>query len=156
MKKYLNFSSVLFIILFSLFQLSCKYTDVEIGEIKDVNLGKIESENISLRISVPVKNPNNYKITIVKYNLSVKINNQNFESLANNENIVIPKRYQGDLSIPITLKTTGVLNFQTLRTLYKIFSQKKVAVEAHGTINLKVFLISKKIKIEEKRTIYIN
>ena len=89
MKKYLNLSSVIFIILLSLIHLNCKYNDVEIGDIKDISLKKIESENISINISVPVRNPNNYKITIVKYNLSVKINNQNFELSGNNKNIII-------------------------------------------------------------------
>ena len=155
MKKYLKINGLLFIILLSLFQLSCKYNDVLIGDIKDFKLGKIESKNISVNISVPVTNPNNYKITITKYNLTVIINKQKFELVETNKNIVIPKQYKGDLSIPVVLKTSGVLNFQTLRTIYKIFSQKKIDVDTSGTIKVRVLIISKKIKIDEKRTIYI-
>ena len=155
MKKYLKINGLLFIILLSLFQLSCKYNDVLIGDIKDFKLGKIESKNISVKISVPVTNPNNYKITITKYNLTVIINKQKFELVETNKNIVIPKQYKGDLSIPVVLKTSGVLNFQTLRTIYKIFSQKKIDVDTSGTIKVRVLIISKKIKIDEKRTIYI-
>ena len=153
MKKYLNFKGLLFIILLSLFQVSCNYNDVTISDIKDVKLEKINADNISLTITVPIVNPNNFKINITKYDLLIKINNQEFQLVEVKRNIRIPKKFNGTISFPIKLKSNKVLSLKTLTNLYRLFSSKKAEIEVEGTIKIRVLLIPKKININEKRTV---
>jgi len=151
MRKKIKSAYLLVIILFGL--LSCNTKDVNIGDIEDVKLGKINSDNISLNITVPINNPNNFKIKITKYNLVVKINKQVFKLIENNKNIVISRKFNGTISFPIELKSEKVLSFKTIRTLYKLFTSKKAEIEVIGTIKVKVMCIPKKIQIKEKRTV---
>ncbi len=153
MKKYLNFTGLLFIILLSLFQVSCNYNDVVISDIKDVKLEKINADNISLNITVPIVNPNSFKINITKYNLLIKINNQEFQLVEVKRNIRIPKKFNGTISFPIKLKSNKVFSLKTLTNLYRLFSSKKAEIEVVGTIKIRVLLIPKKININEKRTV---
>ncbi len=153
MKKYLNFTGLLFIILLSLFQVSCNYSGVVISDIKDVKLEKINADNISLNITVPIVNPNSFKINITKYNLLIKINNQEFQLVEVKRNIRIPKKFNGTISFPIKLKSNKVFSLKTLTNLYRLFSSKKAEIEVVGTIKIRVLLIPKKIKINEKRTV---
>ncbi|MCF6365370.1 MAG: LEA type 2 family protein [Bacteroidales bacterium] len=151
MRKKIKSTYLLVIILFGL--LSCNTKDVNIGDIKDVKLGGINSDNISLNITVPISNPNNFKIKIKKYNLTLKINNQTFKLIENNKNIVISRKFNGTISFPIKLKSEKLFNLKTVKTLYQLFSSKKAEIEIIGTIKIKVMCIPKKIQIKEKRTV---
>lgn len=153
MKKYLNFSGLLFVIILSLLQLSCNSDDIEIGDIKNVKLEGIKSDHISLNITVPISNPNNFKILIRKYNLIVKINNQEFKLVETKKNIKIPKKFNGTISFPIKLKSNKVFSIKTIANLYKLFSSKKAEIKVIGTIKVRVLMIPKKININEKSTV---
>jgi len=153
MKFFLHFKTLLFIIIIGITFVSCNYKDVEIANIEKIKLGKIKSNYISLDTRILINNPNNYKIKIKKYNLDVVVNKQNFKMVEADANIIIPKKYNGTISVPITMKSKDLLNFRTITTMYKLFTSKKVDVETHGTISIKFLFFSKKIKINEKKTI---
>lgn len=156
MKKKLNFLGLLLVILLSLFQYNCNSEDVSIGDIKKIKLGKINSDNISLTVNVPVVNPNFFKIKITEYDLTIKINNQSFKLAENKKNIVIPRKYRGTIPFSIKLKSQKVFSLNTIRALYKLFKSKKAEIEVLGTIKVRVLLIPKKIQVKEKRTVSFN
>ncbi len=153
MRKYLNFTGLLIIILFSFIQFSCNSDEIKVGDLEQVKLEKISSDHIFLNIAVPIVNPNNFKITITKYNLLIKLNNQEFQLAEFKKNIKIPKQFNGTIPFPVKLKSNNVLSFRTIANLYQLFSSKKANIEIEGSIKIRVLLIPKKINIKEKRTI---
>lgn len=132
---------------------SCNYKDVEVVNIDKVKLGKIKSDYITLDTKIRINNPNNYKIKIAKYDLDIIINKQSFRMTEPNADIVVPKKYSGTISVPVTMKSKDVLSFRTITTMYKLFTSKKVNVEANGTVSIKFLIFSKKIKVNEKKSI---
>ncbi len=155
MKIFLNFKRLLFIILIGITFTSCTYKDVELVGVEDIKLGSMKNGTISLNTLVKIKNPNSYKIKIESYNLDIIVNNQTFQLIEENANINIPKNYLGTINIPVSLKSKGLLNFRTIGTVSKIFSSKKIDVDAKGIIGAKFFIFTKKIKVDKKTTLNI-
>ena len=153
MKFFLHFKTLFLIILIGVTFTSCTYKDIEIVNIEKVKLGKVKSDYISLDTKVKINNPNNYKIKIAKYDLDIIINKQSFKITEPNANIIIPKKYKGTISVPVTMKSKDVLSFRTITTIYKLFTSKKLDIEANGIVNLKFLIFSKKIKVNEKQSI---
>jgi len=153
MKFFLHFKTLFLIILIGVTFTSCTYKDIEIVNIEKVKLGKVKSDYISLDTKVKINNPNNYKIKIAKYDLDIIINKQSFKITEPNANIIIPKKYKGTISVPVTMKSKDVLSFRTITTIYKLFTSKKLDIEANGIVNLKFLIFSKKIKVNEKKSI---
>ena len=153
MKLFSHIKTLLIIILIGITFTSCNYKEVEIFEVKNITLGKIKADNISLNTTIHIKNPNNYKIKITKYDLDVKLHNQTFKIKDDNANILIPKKFDGIIKVPLKLKSQKVLSFSTLATMYKVFSAKSIDIGAKGTVSAKLFLFKKKIKVDEQKTI---
>ncbi len=155
MRFFLNLKSLFFIILIGVTFTSCSYKNIEVLNIEKVNLGKIKSDYITLDAKLKIKNPNNYKIKISKYDLNIAVNKQDFKMLETNANIIVPKKFEGIISVPVTMKSKSVLSFRTISTIYKIFTSKKLDVEAKGHVKIKFLFFSKKIKIDETKSIDI-
>lgn len=153
MKNFSYIKTLILIIVLSITFSSCSYKQIEIVEIENVSLGNIKSDNISLNTTVHIKNPNNYKINIAKYDLDIKLHKQLFKIKDDNANISIPKKFDGSIKVPLKLKSKKLLSFTTLATMYKVFAAKSITVEAKGTVSAKLFLFKKKIKVDEKKTI---
>ena len=153
MIKHLKIKNFILLISFSILITSCKYQDIAVGEIQSVDLNKINKEKIIINILIPVKNPNNYKIKIKDYDIDIDINGQNFEVLELDNKIIITKRYDGLITVPVSLSKKGIISFKTIRAVYQILSKKKIHIKAKGYVNVKVLFITKKIIIDEKRTI---
>ena len=153
MKLFSQIKTLLIIIIIGITFTSCNYKQVEIVEVENVTLGKIKSDNISLNTTIHIKNPNNYKINIAKYDLDIKLHKQTFNLKDDNANIQIPKKFDGTIKVPLKLKSQKVLSFSTLATMYKAFSAKNIYIEAKGTVSAKLFLFKKKIKVDEQKTI---
>jgi len=153
MRFFSHLKILLFIILIGITFTSCTYKDIEVVNIENVKLGKIKSDYISLDTKVRINNPNNYKIKIAKYDLDIIVNKQSFKLAETNADIIIPKKYKGTVSVPVTMKSKDVLSFRTIATMYKLFTSKKLDIEANGTVNIKFLFFSKKIKVNEKKSI---
>lgn len=153
MRFFLHLKILFFIILIGITFSSCTYKDVEIVKVENIKLGKIKTDFVSFNANIHIKNPNNYKIKVSKYDLDIKVNNQNFKMLEPDANILIPKKYDGNISVPLTMKSKEVLSFRTITTLYKLFTSKKIELEAKGNVSLKFLFFSKKIKVSESKTI---
>ncbi len=155
MKKQTLKNNLIFLILIIITFSACNYKDIEIKDIKDVKLGKTNSKEINLNVLVEINNPNNYKIKISKFDFDIKINGQSFELYEDNADIKIPENFSGTIPVSITLTKYGhgIFSLQSLLIIGKIIAKRSVNLEAEGFVKAKIFLISKKIYVIEKRTI---
>ena len=155
MKNHTNKNNLIFLIITIVFFTSCKYQDVEIIDFKDLKLGKTNTKEINLNTLIEINNPNNYKIKIRKYHFDIKINGQTFKLSDNNADITIPKRFNSTLAVSFKLTKVerGIFSLQSLLTFGEIIAKRSANVEVQGFIQAGIFLVSKKIHINEKRTV---
>jgi|GEM_PF-3113877 LEA14-like dessication related protein len=154
MKNYLKTALMSLIIILGFLQTGCQYENIKIGDIKEVKTNQIKSDKIDLTVPLPIINPNPFRIVITKYNLLIKVNKQSFKLVEQNKNIIIPKKFNGIIEMPLILKSEGLLNLKTIKNLYEIFSKKQAEIEIEGVLGIRILLIPKKIDIQEKRIIY--
>lgn len=153
MKKHLKIHNFILLLTLIMIISSCKFQNIEIGEIKNVSVDKISNERIIINLPVFIKNPNNFKIKLKSYDLDIKINGHKFNILESDNKVVIPKKFEGFITIPLVIDSEGMLSFNTIKTVLKIIKQKQFELDAKGHIKVSVFPLSKKIEINEKRKI---
>ena len=158
MKKHSNKNNLIFLFLTIIFLSGCKYQDIEIKDIKSLKLGKTNTKEINLSASIDVNNPNNYKIKIIKYDFDIKINGQEFKLYKDNVGINIPKKFNGNIpvSIKLTKKGQGILSIKSLILIGKIVKNRSINIEVKGYVKAGMFIVSKKIPVNKKRTIKLS
>ena len=155
MKNHTNKNNLIFLILTIIFFTSCKYQDVEIIDIKDIKLGKINTKEINLNAVIEINNPNNSKIKISKYEFDIKINGQSFQLSEEYADIKIPKRFKGSIliSFKLTKIEQGIFSLSSLLSFSKIIAKRSANIEVQGYVKAGIFLVSKKIPVDEKRSV---
>jgi len=154
----MNKNNLILMILIFLFSTGCRYDDIEITDVKNVKLGKTTTKEVNIKAVIELKNPNNYKIKLKKYDLDVKINGREFKVKDDNLGIKIPGKYSG--TIPVSVKLTkynnGIFSFDNLLLFAEIIKNRSVELEAHGYFRAGVFIMSKSINVNQKRTVKFN
>ena len=158
MKNHLHKKNLFTAILLLSVLSSCTYKDVEFIDIEDIEIKESSVKKIPITIKLKVDNPNTYKIKIQSYNIRLSIKQIDFIALDNDSKIIIPARFKGTIPIDISLKPElkGIFSLKTLLLINDIIKKNSVQVDAKGYIKAKVFLISKKIEVDEKRIIKLN
>jgi len=62
--KQISFYSILFVV-FSSITGCFTYKEVEVVKVTDINIKDFSTEGINLEVGMQIKNPNNYKISVV-------------------------------------------------------------------------------------------
>jgi len=155
MKKHLYLKNLFLPIIFVLILTSCKYKDVDIVKIEDIQIKEKGIKKISLTIKIQINNPNNYKIKVTSYNIKLSIKEIDFVTANPDSKIIIPANYKGIIPVSFTLKPNirGIFSIKSLLLIAEIINKKSIQIIATGNVKLKVFLFTKNIQIDEKRTI---
>lgn len=158
MKKHLQIKNLFFPILIILTLSSCKYKEVEIVEIEEIILKESGIKKIPLTIKIQVNNPNNYKIKVTSYNIKLSIKEIDFVTAEHDSKIVIPADYKGTIPVTFTLEPNirGLFSIKSLLLIAEIINKNSIQFDATGYFVIKIFLFSKKIHVNEKRTIKLN
>ncbi len=131
---------------------SCNaYKSVNIGDVSNVNFKGMVDNKISLELSVPVTNPNGYKIKIKDMDLDVTINGKYLGKMKNTNEIVIPSKSDEIQVFPVDIHVSNLLT--SMSSLYKIRKSKSFEMQIEGKIKVKAFLNSKTIEVSEKQSV---
>lgn len=136
-----------FITLFSLFFLtSCfDYEDVDFKGVDNFSLVDKSADNITVRLDLRVKNPNNYNIKIKKSSLDIFINGNKAGKTKMKDDIVLKKGVEG--VYPIYLKTNGKEILSSMGSLGSLLTGS-LKVRIKGNVKAKVYGIGKKFPID--------
>ena len=127
---------------------SCNaYKSVNIGDVSNVNFKGMVDNKISLELSVPVTNPNNYKIKIKDMDLDVTINGKYLGKMKNANEIVIPSKSDEVQVFPVDIHVSNLLT--SMSSLYKMRKAKSFEMQIEGKIKVKALLKSKTIEVSE-------
>jgi LEA14-like dessication related protein len=138
---------VLFIALYS-----CNaYKSVDIGDVSNVNFKGMVDNKISIELSIPVTNPNGYKIKIKEMDLDVTINGKYLGKMKNSSEIVIPSKSDEVQVFPVDIHVSNLLT--SMSSLYKMRKAKSFEMQIEGKIKVKAFLNSKTIEVSEIQSV---
>ncbi len=145
MRSFLN---SFFLIVISLAVLtSCDYSDVEIVDVGEFNLQEISGSGATLKASLRVHNPNDYKIKVKSTDAEIFINGTMAGEADLVREIVIPANFNDYLETEIEAKFSGG-SVMMLPIALQVSMGKPIEIKVKGTIKARSGLISKKVDFE--------
>lgn len=124
-----------------------KLEELKIGEIKNVQMKGLNNNLITLQITVPIENPNPYRLKIKSGDLKVFVNNNEVGKIKQMENLVISAKSSKDYSVKIVVEITNLTG--GLASAYQLVQGNNADIRLSGKIKVQSFLYFKTIEIED-------
>src|SRR6056297_1741908 len=147
----MNVKRIIIIFLLFPFLSSCLTKEsVEIGDIQELQIDAVERNTVYMRISLPIENPNKYKISIEEIHLDFSLDDDHLGTLSSNKKIEIPAQskelHQFEMELELKNAFLGALS------LVQQFSKKNAEVNIEGWVNAKALLVRKKIPVSKSQS----
>jgi LEA14-like dessication related protein len=143
--KNLFFLSILFLIVTS----CANFEEPEFISSDGVKMGEMEGKKISLTADVKVSNPNWFSIKIKPSNLDVYIENQYMGKIYLEKKVKMKAKKESTLSMELRAELAD----GAMITALKYANKENVKVHLIGKVKGGVWIFSKKIAIDETKTI---
>ena len=145
MKKYLS----LLLLLTPLLLCSClSYKEIELGDVTNVKLEKGNNGGADIKVSIPVKNPNNYKIKVKAIEADLFVNNKKIGKITLNKKVVLPKNSELNQDFYLNTQLSNILS-----AVPTLLFGGEINLKVNGYIKGKVFIVSHKFPIEAEKKI---
>lgn len=140
----------------TLFLSGCfKYEDIELKEVKNVELKSIKDNNLDLEIEIELYNPNSYKVKVSKADLDVHINTLYLGHSKLSETIEIPAEASSKKVVKLTTELSDEFNKELPGLLTQaLFSGLKLKVD--GKITGKAKWLSHTFDIHHEEKLNLN
>ena len=147
LKKLLN--AWLFILI-AFFSIGCmEYREVEVIEVSDVGIKSITLTGIEIGVSMQIKNPNNYDISIVDSDLALFAEGKKVGNAHVIEKIKIPKKSNKIHRFTVQSNTADIVS-NAIPLLMSLMSKDVLAVQITGDIKAKAKGLSKRFPVDFK------
>lgn len=138
------------------FLTSCEeYKNIEVGEIKGINLIELGSQKISLDVLLQIENSNHINFRIAGVDLDVIVNNEYLGKITSVREVLILKKSNAVYSFPIEVEYTGTNILKGAFTVISMVAEKKIELRIKGFFKVKSFLFSRKINVEESNVVVL-
>lgn len=132
---------------------SClQYKEVTYSGVKDVAIQSFENNELKLKITVKVNNPNSYKIRLTKGKFNIKSDDIELGSFDLSEKTVIPAETLGDVDVFVSTKFKSLFSPKLLGLMAKVKSNQ-IPITVEGYVIAKAKIFSKKVKFNKSENI---
>ncbi|GAB4299926.1 MAG: hypothetical protein Kow0068_23350 [Marinilabiliales bacterium] len=131
--------------------ISCKIQEVNIGNVKNIEMHDIDQNKMSLQLDIPIKNQNNFKFKITKVNLDVTLNNNNLGKVKRLNKITVPAKSNQVHSFILEVKYKDLM--KNPFSMLGGFLKNRAEIQIDGYVKVRAFLfVTKKFEIHENST----
>jgi LEA14-like dessication related protein len=127
------------------------YKEVEVQEVLEVKIIEFDSDGADCEITMTVKNPNGYKISLTESAVELFFEGKFLGNVELTEQLVLPKR---SLS---TVKLKCLADYESLQSVMgnfiTILFKSEYVMEGKGYVRGRALLVSKKFPVEFKERI---
>ncbi len=134
-----------FITLCLFFQGCCMVMPLEIGDIHEIRIKKIELNCITMDLKVSIKNPNNFTVQIQELDLDMKLNSLKCGKLKLLNELAIASKSDTTIDLPVQVTINDF--FTGALSLLSIMSNDSVYVVLDGDVAVKAFGISRRLQL---------
>jgi len=146
-QSFLKSKHLLFLLSGLLIFASCSYEDVEVRNVTDVKIKKLDKEGISFTADLEIVNPNGYPIKITETNADLYLEGNKAGKAILEKKVVIPSHFNDVVEVQVRADFDGG-SLQLLPIIIGAAMSKKVDLQAKGYIRAKSFVISQKIDFD--------
>lgn len=146
-------TSLFSLILLVFLSASCiTYKDVELKGTNGFNVDSFSKEEVRLRLTVTVENPNNYNIKVKKGDLDLFVSGKKAGKAKLAESIVLRKNETADYDV-VVITSLKELGSGGLMTLAGGALSGSIPIRVKGWVKAKAFGIGKKFEIDERENV---
>ena len=131
---------------------SCKVSEVNVGDVKNVQIQDMDKNKMCLQLDLPIENTNNFKFKITKVNLEVTLNQSSLGKVKKFNKVTVPANSNQVHSFIFEIQYKDLMNntFSLIGGLLK----NRADIKIDGYIKVRAFMfISKKIDIHEDNSV---
>ena len=140
--------SIFAIALIQLFLLSaCSYEDVEISDIRNFRIEKMQESRMHLAFEVKVDNPNGYSLKVSGSDLDIELNSVPFGKLLLDNPLKVPANHNGYVSVNTSVSTKGAAGKLVAVTLGALMGHT-LDVRLYGTVRGGTGVFSRKFEVD--------
>ncbi len=147
LKHFLN--AIVIIILALLFNSCMEYRDVEVVEVSNVGIKGISLSGIDIGVSMQIKNPNKYDISIVDSDLTLFAEGKKVGNAHVKEKIKIPKKSNKVHHFTVQSNPADIVS-NAIPLLMSLMSKTTLEVQITGDIKAKAKGLSKRFPVDFK------
>ena len=149
MKNKLYYIFVLVTVSF-LFASCSGIEEIKVGNIRGVEIKGINNDVLDVEITVPVENPNSFKVKLKDADLTVTNGETLIGTITQMDEIIISGNSSKEYPVHIKVKLANFSN--NLFSIYSTFSNK-LDMKLSGTIKVRSFPYFRKIKIKDYKLV---
>jgi LEA14-like dessication related protein len=144
--------SCLFVFVLVVFLLSsCSaIEEIQVGNIRSIELKGIKNDVIDVELTIPVENPNGFKVKLKDADLVITSDKTLIGTIKQMDDIIIPARSKQECAIHVKVQLSNLTH--NLFAIYGLFNNKK-DLRLSGTIKVRAFPYRGKIKIKDYQLI---
>lgn len=133
---------------------SCKIQEVQIGKVQNFRFKKIENNEMTVMVDIPVENPNSFGFTLKKIEANLWLNDKEVGKVVQNNKYKIKPKSNQTYTVDLHLKLDKSL--QSIPSFIESIMKRKTGVRVEGFVKIQKGLIAKKIKFDhtDKITIF--
>jgi LEA14-like dessication related protein len=127
------------------------FQPVEVGRPGDLKVASLSGSKVNLEISVPIKNPNIYKITVTRIQADAYINNTKAGKITSNDKIRLEARSDKVHNLKLGIDFSNLLGSDL--NVLDIMRENRVDLSIDGTLTTRSFLYSKEVPFKQERSL---
>jgi LEA14-like dessication related protein len=127
---------------------SCTFYEPEFRGGESLNIEEIDGKDIHLRAGGKVYNPNGYAIKVKPSTLDIYVNDEYIGKVHLDEKVKMKAKQETLLEAPLTATLADGAMFRLMR----LAGAENVTVRMSGKVKAAVWFISKKVDVNESRT----
>lgn len=149
-----NWTEALFLLFFSISLAACtSYEQVELKDITNIKVDRMDAKGIAVRVDALVHNPNNYRIQVLDPDVDLYVNDKFIGKGILDSTLILEKNSTNVYTVPMQAELQGGALLMVL--VSGVFNGNEVKLAAKGTVVGKVGLLRKRFPFEfEERVSY--
>lgn len=128
---------------------SCTFYEPEFRGGESINIEEIDGKDIHLRAGAKVFNPNGYAIKVKPSTLDVYVNEEYIGKVHLDQKVKMKAKQETVIEAPLTATLADGAMFRLMR----LAGSENVTVRMSGKVKAAVWFISKKVDVDESRSL---
>lgn len=147
MQTFLRSKALFWLLACAILLSSCTYDNVDLEDVTNVKIHKLDKNGISFSAMLKVNNPNPYKIKITSTDADLLLDGRKAGKAKLENNITVPANFNDVIEAKVRTDFEGG-SLQLIPIILGAAVSKKVNLQAKGTIKAKSFLIGHKFDFD--------
>lgn len=142
-----NFRSKLVFLVAVILLTACDYSDVELRNIREIKIEKLDNRGIEIRGTAHIYNPNSYKIKLQSIDADLYLDGRQAGKAKLLDNVVIPANFDDQMSFRVRTDFNSG-SAQLVPIILGATVKRSLNLEVKGTAKAKSFIIGKKFDFD--------